>query len=182
MSPMQMSAIAPATAQRVARLKLSSSNSSLSTPNAPTRIPSTTSQLTAQTASSMQKQPDTSVHGQRLPTIAGSPSVGSVNSHTSKELKEGPLSSSVNLAAGIAKGTPTRIPRISSRTSAVGSPTLKNSASGLADRRVSLNVSSGQTASSPSPRSHVSETLSISAVKSSDSQNSSLMPTSNSPR
>lgn len=151
MPPMQMSAIAPATAQRVASLKSSSSNSSLSTPNAPTRTPSTSSRLTAQTASSMQKQSDTSVRGRQLPTIAGSPSVGSVNSHTSKELKEGPPSSLMNSAAGIVKETPTRIPRISSRTSAVGSPTLKNSASGLADRRASLNVSGGQTAGSADP-------------------------------
>ena len=99
----------------------------------------------------MQKQSDTSARGRHLPTIAGSPSVGSVNSHVSKELKERPLSSSVNSAAGIAKETPTRIPRISSRTSAAGSPTPKNSASGAADRRVSLNVNGGQTAGSADP-------------------------------
>ena len=153
-----MSAIAPATAQRVASLKSSSSNSSLSSPNAPTRTPSTTSRLTTQTASSIQKQCDTSVRGRQLPTIAGSPSVGSATSHISKELKERPLSSSVSSVAGNVKETPTRIPRISSRTSAAGSPTLKNSASGFADRRVSLSVNGGQTAGSTDPSPTPGET------------------------
>lgn len=150
---MQMSAITPVTAQRVASLKSTSSNSSLSTPSAPTRNPSTSSRLTAQTASSMQKQSDPSLRGRQLPTIAGSPSVGSVNSQTFKEPKEPPPSSLLNSVAGNSKETPTRIPRISSRTSAVGSPTLKNSTA-LADRRASLNVSglvTGLTDPSPTP-------------------------------
>lgn len=150
--PMQMSAITPATAQRVASLKSSSSNSSLSTPSPPTRTASTTSsRLTAQTASSAQKQADASLRGRgQLPTIAGSPSVGI--SHASREPKDMPPPSLLNTVTGNVKETPTRIPRISSRTSAVGSPTLKNS--GLIERRASLNVSgfaAGSTDPSPTP-------------------------------
>lgn len=148
-----MSAIAPATAQRVASLK-STSNSSLSTPSGPTRTTSTSSRLTAQTASSLQKQSDTSLRTRnQLPTIAGSPSAGSINSHASKEPKEPPPSTLLNLLSSSGtKETPTRIPRISSRTSALGSPTLKNSTSTLADRRASLNVGGNVTRSTdPSP-------------------------------
>ncbi|KAF7971643.1 hypothetical protein HWV62_20682 [Athelia sp. TMB] len=154
--PMQMSAIAPATAQRVASLKSSSSNSSLSTPVTPTKPQSsgTSSRLTAQTASSMQKQSDPSLRtrGQQLPTIAGSPSIGSVNSVTSKEPKDMPPPSLLNSLPSNMKETPTRIPRISSRTSAVGgSPIMRNA--GM-DRRASLNVSglvAGSTDPSPTP-------------------------------
>jgi dual specificity tyrosine-phosphorylation-regulated kinase 2/3/4 len=149
---MQMSAITPATAQRVASLKSSSSNSSLSTPSPPTRTASTTSsRLTAQTASSAQKQADASLRGRgQLPTIAGSPSVGIT--HASREPKDMPPPSLLNAVTGNVKETPTRIPRISSRTSAVGSPTLKHS--GLIERRASLNVSgfaAGSTDPSPTP-------------------------------
>lgn len=148
---MQMSAITPATAQRVASLKSSSSNSSLSTPSPSTRTTTTaSSRLTAQTASSAQKQADASLRGRgQLPTIAGSPSVGPIGSHTSREPKDMPPSSLLN---SLVKETPTRIPRISSRTSAVGSPTLKNS--GTVERRASLNVTSlvpGSTDPSPTP-------------------------------
>lgn len=147
---MQMSAIPPATAQRVASLKSSSSNSSLSTPNTPTKPQPTTtsSRLTAQTASSMQKLSDPALRGRgQLPTIAGSPSVGSVNSVHSKEPKDMPPSALLNSLPSSMKETPTRIPRISSRTSAVGSPTLKN-----LDRRASVNINGPVTGSTePSP-------------------------------
>ncbi|KZP29987.1 hypothetical protein FIBSPDRAFT_1038668 [Athelia psychrophila] len=153
--PMQMSAITPATAQRVASLKSSSSNSSLSTPVTPTKSQTSpsSSRLTAQTASSMQKQSDPSLRtrGQQLPTIAGSPSIGSVNSVASKELRDMPPPSLLNSLPSTMKETPTRIPRISSRTSAVGSPTMKNIAN---DRRASLNVGGlvpGSTDPSPTP-------------------------------
>jgi dual specificity tyrosine-phosphorylation-regulated kinase 2/3/4 len=55
-------------------------------------------------------------------------------------------------SSGSVKETPTRIPRISSRTSAVGSPTSKNS--GIIERRASLNVGglvAGSTDPSPTP-------------------------------
>jgi len=151
---MQMSAITPATAQRVASLKSSSSTSSLSTPSPATRTTSTTSsRLTAQTASSAQKQADAALRSRgQLPTIAGSPSAGPSGTHTTREPKDLPPSSLLNTLSVNMKETPTRIPRISSRTSAVGSPTLKSS--GNVDRRVSLNIGNivaGSTDPSPTP-------------------------------
>ena len=79
----------------------------------------------------MQKQSDTSLRRHQLPTIAGSPSVGTVG-HTSS--KEGPPSSSNNTSSALSKETPTKIPRIASRSSTVTSPTLKS-------RRTSAHVS-----------------------------------------
>ena len=131
---MQVTAIPPSTANRVAGLK-SASNSTLPT----TPRSSITSRATSHTASSMQKQSDTSLRRHQLPTIAGSPSVGTVG-HTSS--KEGPPLSS-NTSFALSKETPTKIPRIASRSSTVTSPTLKN-------RRTSLHVSE-TTPSSESP-------------------------------
>jgi hypothetical protein len=88
----------------------------------------------------MQKQSDTSLRRHQLPTIAGSPSVGTVG-HTSS--KEGPPLSSNNASLALSKETPTKIPRIASRSSTVTSPTLKS-------RRTSLHVSE-TTPSSESP-------------------------------
>ncbi|PCH38304.1 kinase-like protein [Wolfiporia cocos MD-104 SS10] len=136
MPPIQISALPAATAQRVASLK--SSNSSLNS-NAASSSSSrlTASRATAQTVSSMQKQSDASLRGRnQLPTIAGSPSVGSIGSHTVRESKE-PSSSSLN-PSSLLKETPTKIPRISSRSSTTNSPTLK--ANGT-NRRASLLVS-----------------------------------------
>ncbi|KAK0441175.1 uncharacterized protein EV420DRAFT_1623060 [Desarmillaria tabescens] len=139
--PMQMSALEPATAQRVARLKASNS-SSMSTP-----ARGTSSRVTAQTVSSMQKQSDASLRSRnQLPTIAGSPSVGNV----SKDSKE-PISSSLtNSILGYPKETPTKIPRISSRTSAAPSPPLKGSVT-LSNRRASMTVNATPTSANPSP-------------------------------
>lgn len=138
--PMQMSALSASTAQRVASLK--SSSSSLNS-NAPTSSTSTSrltsSRVTSQTVSSSQKGPDTSVRTRNpLPTIAGSPSVGSVSSHVREGSRDPPPPSSLNPTASLSKETPTKIPRISSRSSATNSPTLK--ANGTA-RRASLLVS-----------------------------------------
>ncbi|KAJ8699713.1 serine/threonine protein kinase, CMGC, dual-specificity [Pleurotus ostreatus] len=152
--PMQISALEPATAQRVARLK--SSNSSLSTPpsSTATRTPSSSSRLMSQTASSLAKQSDSSLRGRnQLPTIAGSPSVGTVatnSSQTLREGREGPPPTSSNTNSGLAKETPTKIPRISSRTSTTSSPPLKGSASTLVNRRASVNVTAGSSLN-PSP-------------------------------
>lgn len=125
--PMQLAAIPPSTANRVAGLKSSSNSSLLSTSSTPRN--SITSRATSHTASSMQKQSDTSLRRHQLPTIAGSPSVGTVG-HTSS--KEGPPLSSTNTSA-LSKETPTKIPRIASRSSTVTSPTLKS-------RRTSAHV------------------------------------------
>ncbi|THU99372.1 hypothetical protein K435DRAFT_827726 [Dendrothele bispora CBS 962.96] len=158
MPPMQISALEPATAQRVARLKASGSSSSTSTstptiPSAPSMSRATSaSRATSQTASSMQKQSDSSLRTRnQLPTIAGSPSVGTV-AQASKESKEPPPSSLMNSVTGHPKETPTKIPRISSRTSTVSSPPLKTSSS-IAARRTSVNVSGISSSANPSPTS-----------------------------
>ncbi|KAJ3821034.1 hypothetical protein F5878DRAFT_606753 [Lentinula raphanica] len=142
--PMQISAIEPATAQRVARLKAPGTTATAPTASSISRVASTSSRATAQTASSMQKHSDTSLRTRnQLPTIAGSPSVGTIT-QTSKENREPPPSTLMNSVSGIPKETPTKIPRISSRTSAVSSPPLK---SGNTTRRASGLVSSAN----PSP-------------------------------
>ncbi|KAF8964084.1 hypothetical protein BDZ97DRAFT_1919317 [Flammula alnicola] len=117
--PMQMTALEPVTAQRVAKLK------------SPTLL------LWHQHLA--------------LPTIAGSPSVGTTGTSSSQTLKDGrdPPSSLLNSTSGLPKETPTKIPRISSRTSAVPSPPMKNSGSALATRRASTLVASSSTNASP---------------------------------
>ncbi|KAG1749136.1 uncharacterized protein EDB91DRAFT_1244926 [Suillus paluster] len=146
--PMQMSALPATTAQRVANLK---SGSSASTPaSSITRTPST-SRVTSQTVSSMQKQSDASLRSrnQPLPTIAGSPSVGTTGYSVPKESKDYPPSVLLNSIGGMSKETPTKIPRISSRTSAAGSPGLGSAT--VSSRRISLNVTAPSTDPSPTP-------------------------------
>ncbi|KAF5357893.1 hypothetical protein D9756_001787 [Leucocoprinus leucothites] len=146
MPPMQMSALEPATAQRVAKLKSSTSSTASAAPIA-SRTPSISSRVTAHTASSMQKLSDASLRSRnQLPTIAGSPSVGT-HSQISKENRE-PSNSSLNTVSGLPKETPTKIPRISSAASARPSPPLKNSTSALASRRASGLASAS---ANPSP-------------------------------
>lgn len=141
MPPLHVSALPPATAQRVASLK-SGSTSSLSSNTGSTRTPS---RVTSQTVSSMQKQSDSSLRTRhQLPTIAGSPSVGTLQQST-KEAKEPPPSSSLNSSSGLSKETPTKIPRISGRSSAANSPTLRGNGAG---RRGSLIVGAAGVASS----------------------------------
>ncbi|RDX45433.1 hypothetical protein OH76DRAFT_1486267 [Lentinus brumalis] len=134
MPPLQISALPPSTAQRVANLK-SSSQSSL-TSNGSGKAGST--RITAQTVSSMQKHSDTSLRRHQLPTIAGSPSVGGLQPVV-RDGKEGPPISSLNTSALLSKETPTKIPRISSRSSAANSPTLKTNGT---SRRASMIVGS----------------------------------------
>ncbi|KAJ7684810.1 CMGC/DYRK/DYRK2 protein kinase [Mycena polygramma] len=148
--PLQMAALEPATAQRVARLKSTSSTSSTpsSTPSSTTRTVSA-SRLTSQTVSSMQKQSDSSLRTRNvLPTIAGSPSVGTGANGVSKEAKEPPPSTLTNSVSGLPKETPTKIPRISSRTSTVGSPMQKGT---FNSRRASVTVSGVSSSTNPSP-------------------------------
>ncbi|KAK7023804.1 CMGC/DYRK/DYRK2 protein kinase [Favolaschia claudopus] len=148
--PLQMAALEPVTAQRVARLKSTPSASSTpsSTPSSTTRTVSG-SRLTSQTVSSMQKQSDSSLRSRNaLPTIAGSPSVASGANGSSKEGKEPPPSSSLSnsVSGSLPKETPTKIPRISSRTSTVGSPLQKGMS-----RRTSVNASGLSSSTNPSP-------------------------------
>jgi dual specificity tyrosine-phosphorylation-regulated kinase 2/3/4 len=146
--PMQISALPSATAQRVASLKAASSMST------PTVVPSTTrstssSRVTSQTVSSMQKQSDSSLRGRnQLPTIAGSPSVGA---NSSQSVKDAAKDHTPSLLNSMSKETPTKIPRISSRTSAISTPPPKNS-SVLLGARASVNAA-GQSVPSiePSP-------------------------------
>ncbi|KAF9472607.1 hypothetical protein BDN70DRAFT_886832 [Pholiota conissans] len=149
--PMQMSALEPVTAQRVAKLKSSTTGQSASSR---TSTSSTSSRLTSQTVSSMQKQSDASLRSRnQLPTIAGSPSVGisgSTGFQTSKDGRDA-ASSFLNATSNLSKETPTKIPRISSRTSAAPSPTNKGSGSAMGTRRASGMAASSST--NPSPTS-----------------------------
>ncbi len=146
MPPMQISALPASTAQRVANLKSSQPSSSANANANATSTKAGPSRVAAQTVSSMQKQSDTSLRRHQLPTIAGSPSVTGNPQPVVREAKEGPPLSSLNLSTLLSKETPTKIPRISSRSSAVNSPTLK--ANGTS-RRASMIIgsSSGLTSS-----------------------------------
>lgn len=100
----------------------------------------------------MQKQADRSSRHQQLPTIAGSPSV---NVHSTSGTNSGSRESKLHRSntnvgaslsssmAGLPKETPTRIPRIASRSSTLTTPPLKGSKAPLSSsRRASLNVGS----------------------------------------
>ena len=129
---MQISALEPMTAQRVAKLKSTSATTSAASLSSRASI-SSSSRVMLPTGSSMQKQSDSSLRNRnQLPTIAGSPSVGNV---AANNLQDPP--SLMNSTSSLSKETPTKIPRISSRTSAAGSPPLKYSASTSAARRAS---------------------------------------------
>ncbi|KAJ7490045.1 hypothetical protein B0H11DRAFT_1051727 [Mycena galericulata] len=149
--PIQMAAIEPATAQRVARLKSTSSTSSTpsSTPSISSTRTASASRLTSQTVSSMQKQSDSSLRTRNLlPTIAGSPSVGTNGTNGTQTSTKDPPSSLTNSVSGLPKETPTKIPRISSRTSTVGSPLQKGA---FNNRRASATVSGLSSSTNPSP-------------------------------
>lgn len=135
--PMQVTPLPPSSAHRVATLK--TSNSSLNSINSGGSRTSTISRATSQTASSLQKHSDTSLRRHQLPTIAGSPSVGTI---TSREQKEGHPSTLNHSASAASKETPTKIPRIASRSSTVTSPTT------LKSRRTSVM---GGNSADPSP-------------------------------
>lgn len=143
MPPMQIAALEPATAQRVARLKAGTSLTS---------TPTSQSTSTSSSSSSRSTAAGSRLTSQTLPTIAGSPSVGTASSQTVRDTKEGPPASFNNSISGLPKETPTKIPRISSRTSGIGgSPTLKGSTVGTA-RRTSVNVTGlGTSPANPSP-------------------------------
>jgi dual specificity tyrosine-phosphorylation-regulated kinase 2/3/4 len=135
------------TAQRVASL---SSSLSTPTPSVSSRAGSS-SRVTSQTISSLHKQSDTSLRSSRsqLPSIAGSPSVGTGASAAGSM----PPPSSLIVSSSMPKETPTKIPRITGHTSAHPSPTLKGSISSAAtitSRRASTNVSAmGSVAGTP---------------------------------
>lgn len=155
--PMQIGAIEPVTAQRVAKLKSGSSHAG-ATPSVSSRTSTSSSRLTSHTVSSMQKQSDSSLRSRhQLPTIAGSPSVGTNGTNSAQTLKDHGPSVLMNSVSGLPKETPTKIPRISSRTSAASSPSLKHSTSTLAgSRRTSMNTAAPGS-SNPSPISSTNE-------------------------
>lgn len=139
--PMQVAAIPSSTVERLAQVKsTSSSSSSLS---GQFRAPTTTalSRATSQTISSMQKQSDVvSRSRNQLPTIAGSPSVSVHGTNHVREKEQQLPTQNAALSGSFIKETPTRIPRIASRSSTVASPVLKANSSLLVSRRTSLNV------------------------------------------
>ncbi|TRM59462.1 hypothetical protein BD626DRAFT_550298 [Schizophyllum amplum] len=146
MPPMQIAALEPATAQRVARLKAGTSLTSTPTSQSTSTSSSSSSRSTAAGSRLTSQTSDSSLRSRnQLPTIAGSPS-------TVRDTKEGPPASFNNSISGLPKETPTKIPRISSRTSGIGgSPTLKGSTVGTA-RRTSVNVTGlGTSPANPSP-------------------------------
>jgi dual specificity tyrosine-phosphorylation-regulated kinase 2/3/4 len=163
---MQMSALPSATAQRVANLKsdrtspVSPTNPTVTSLNR-TRSSIATSHPPSSPAS---KASDASLRStrQNLPTIAGSPSVGTALG-TSGTAQPPPSASSRNADLSISlpnKDTPTKIPRMSSRTSATSSPqsALKSPPSLLNNRRASLIGSThsfthytGNSVTEPSP-------------------------------
>ncbi|KAA1476191.1 hypothetical protein DENSPDRAFT_843097 [Dentipellis sp. KUC8613] len=173
MPPMQMSALPQSTAQRVANLKAGPSSAPASS-----RTPATT-RATSQTISSLQRQSDASLRSRNpLPTIAGSPSVGTAgsNSTISKELKEYmPPPFVTNVSSSVSKETPTKIPRIHSRTSTVSSPALKASTSGPStSRRASVIVSSlVASGSDPSPDSGAASMNEFGVMNNDDSNRTS---------
>ncbi|KAF8507320.1 hypothetical protein BU17DRAFT_78128 [Hysterangium stoloniferum] len=132
--PMQMSAIPPATAQRVANLKSGTSSPTANNTPTVTRTATSSSRLTASTVSSMNKQSDTALRMNRhqLPTIAGSPST----STNGVQSNQGSVSSQNTLT----KETPTKIPRMASRSSTTHSPTGLKSNASMGSRRTSLNL------------------------------------------
>lgn len=149
--PMQIAAIEPVTAQRVAKLK-SSSSQSPATSSVGNRTSTSSSRLTSHTVSSMQKQSDSSLRSRhQLPTIAGSPSVGTNGTNSVQTVKDYSQSGLINSVSGLPKETPTKIPRISSRTSAAASPPLKVSSSMLPSRRTSINTATASSSTNPSP-------------------------------
>lgn len=140
--PMQVSALPQTTADRIAHVKQYVPSS----PSTVTRTV-TSSRLTSQTVSSMHKQSDGSLRStrQQLPTIAGSPSVGAHNAtstqnHSRDQSFMSQSSSVSGSMSSIVKETPTRIPRIASRSSTVTSPAVKHSSSSLTSQRMSLNM------------------------------------------
>ncbi len=137
--------------QRLAKLKPSTNTTPTSSVSNRTSLPPSSSRLTSQTVSSLQKQSDSSLRSRnQLPTIAGSPSVGTIttsSTHTVRDFRD--TSSLVNPSSSLPKETPTKIPRISSRMSATGSPPLKHSGSVLASRRTS-GLATNSTTASPS--------------------------------
>lgn len=146
---MQVSALEPATTQRLAKLKSSTNTTPTSSVSNRTSLPPSSSRLTSQTVSSLQKQSDSSLRSRnQLPTIAGSPSVGTIATNSTQTVRDfRDTTSLVNPSSSLPKETPTKIPRISSRLSAAGSPPLKHSGSILANRRASGLVTNSETAS-----------------------------------
>jgi dual specificity tyrosine-phosphorylation-regulated kinase 2/3/4 len=135
---MQMSNLPASTVQRVANLKSSSSPSTVARSTV-----ASSNRATSSPASTMSKASDASLRSSRhhLPTIAGSPSVGTGSQQSREKEREG-VSAMSNVTV---KETPTKIPRMStSRTLAHASPTKpalnRSSTFSAGSRRTSLNL------------------------------------------
>lgn len=148
---MQLSALPRSTTERLANVRRH--EDTVQSSNAARTASST--RISSQTISSMQKASDSSLRSTRnnLPTIAGSPSTNSTSSAAvgpKAQIRENKVASGSSQSApssgstlsGLSKETPTRIPRISSRSSTVTSPALRGSSSFISSRRTSLIVSS----------------------------------------
>lgn len=172
---MQVSALPASTMQRVASIKSTGGSSTLMTP---TKSSAARSSSSPASSSNLSKASDASLRTsrQQLPTIAGSPSVGPVgappkvnhhavhhdaNGHSSLHAPSNMSLSNTFNGSMREKDTPTKIPRISGRTSATSSPqsTSRNPSSAMgSSRRMSLNnssmsnVSSNNTEVPPSPQ------------------------------
>ncbi|KAF9514476.1 hypothetical protein BS47DRAFT_1376510, partial [Hydnum rufescens UP504] len=146
--PMLMSALPSATAHRVATLKSRDSVSSMPPPASVPRGRPSTSGVGVTPRSPGAKTSDSSLRSTRhnLPPIAGSPSVGTL----------GHASSSSHPPLSGASRNPTKIPRISSRTSTLHSPasTMKPSTL-LSTRRASLVISNSNNLGSFSGKSEL---------------------------
>ena len=175
--PIQIGALPQVTTDRIAQARSNPpSSSSSSSPSAQTKaqsLSSRSSRATSRTTSTLQKQSDVSLRSsrQQLPTITGSPSVGThgkevsqgstISSHTARELRDQPPqnlgSMSSSMSSSLPKETSTRIPCIASRSSAATSPVYGASGTHTASRRTSMIVSS--TANSTEVHSAVDDSV-----------------------
>lgn len=136
--PMQMSVLPASTVQRVANLKAGTASPSTRSTAA------SASRTNSSPASTMSKASDNSLRSSRqhLPTIAGSPSVGTSGQQV-REAREAREGVSALSNATITKETPTKIPRMSNRSLAqTYSPgtALKPILPLSGSRRTSLNL------------------------------------------
>ncbi|KAF6764958.1 CMGC/DYRK/DYRK2 protein kinase [Ephemerocybe angulata] len=108
------------------KLKSGSSHAG-ATPSVSSRTSTSSSRLTSHTVSSMQKQSDSSLRSRhQLPTIAGSPSVGTNGTNSAQTLKDHGPSVLMNSGVGASEGDPHEDPphfdrRTSMNTAAPGS-------------------------------------------------------------
>ena len=145
--PIQIAAFPHGKSDRLANARSTTDSSPSSTTSIHASITRRDLKSVSESGGMMQRSSDMSLRNTRnqLPTIAGSPSVAS---HSSTGLRSQRDNSDVmsissglpatSSAASLVKETPTRIPRIASRSSTVTSPALKVASSLSSSRRTSL--------------------------------------------